>query len=125
MTDTLQSPVDGSIQIILRKIPSLNQFYASKHWSVRKKYKDTLLKEINAQLSQCDKVAFTQVEVTFCCNYRMDLDNCIMGVKFGLDALKEWGAILDDSPKYVKKVTIREDKEIPKGTGLLTIRAKK
>jgi len=119
MTDTLQSPADGAIQINLRKIPSLNQFYASKHWTARAKAKQVVGSEIMAQLSRYDKVAFTRVEVIFYVNYRMDLDNCIMGIKFGLDAFKTWGGIPDDTKKYVNKVSIIYDKNQPKDTGKL------
>jgi len=47
----------------------------------------------------------------------MDLDNCIMGIKFALDAFKDWGGIPDDTKKYVQKVSIVYDNTQPKDTG--------
>ena len=119
MTSTLQNLADGKIQIELTKIPSLNQFYASKHWTLRKKLKDGLVKEILPQLEQYDKVTFKEIEVAFICNYRLDIDNCIMGVKFALDSFKDWGGIVDDSNKYVKQVKLIHDPSRPKGTGTI------
>lgn len=119
MTSTLQNLADGKIQIELTKIPSLNQFYASKHWTNRKKLKDGLVKEILPQLERYDKVTFNCIEVTFICNYRLDPDNCIMGIKFALDVFKDWGGIVDDSNKYVKQIRIKHDPKHTKGTGTI------
>jgi hypothetical protein len=115
MTITLPSPVDGSIHIRLTKIPSLNKFYSASHWIVRKKLKDSYAEDILQQLSQYDKVAFNTMEVIFFCNVRLDLDNCIMGVKFALDSFRTWGGIPDDGPKYVKRILMEHNDLMPKG----------
>jgi hypothetical protein len=39
-----------------------------------------------------------------------------MAVKFALDALKKWGAIRDDSPKYVKQIILVHSEAIAKDT---------
>lgn len=115
MTNTLPSPADGSIHIMLTKIPSLNKFYSASHWIVRKKLKDLHLEEILKQLNQYDKVTFNTMEVIFFCNVKLDLDNCIMGVKFALDAFRHWGGIPDDGPKYVKRIRMEHNGLMPKG----------
>jgi hypothetical protein len=119
MTPISPLPVDGEILLRLNKIPSLNMFYAGKHWTHRKRYKDTIVEDITNQLEQYDKVTFKTMEVIFICNYRMDLDNCIMGVKFALDAFRRWGGIQDDSPKYVKRIKMQVDKELQANEGII------
>jgi hypothetical protein len=63
LTDTLRSVAGGTIQIRLNKIPSLNQFYSSKHWTFRKRLKDELNAQILEQLDQYDKVTYEGLEV--------------------------------------------------------------
>jgi hypothetical protein len=116
-TGTLLSHADGTIHLQMTKIPSLNQFYASKHWSARLKDKKIVGDYVRLQLDQYEKIRFEKMEVVFYVNYRMDLDNCIMGIKFALDAFKDWGGIPDDTKKYVQKVSIVYDKNQPKDTG--------
>ena len=122
LTSTLQSVVGGTIQIRLTKIPSLNQFYSSKHWTFRKKLKDELNAEIMAQLEQYDTVTYEGLEVYLRCNYRMDLDNCIMAVKFVVDAFNKWGGLEDDSPKYFQKIRMEVDKSLEKTSCLVELR---
>ena len=122
LTSTLQSVVGGTIQIRLTKIPSLNQFYSSKHWTFRKKLKDELNAEIMAQLEQYDPVTYEGLEVYLRCNYRMDLDNCIMAVKFVVDAFNKWGGLEDDSPKYFQKIRMEVDKSLEKTSCLVELR---
>jgi Holliday junction resolvase RusA-like endonuclease len=122
LTDTLRSVAGGTIQIRLNKIPSLNQFYSSKHWTFRKKLKDELNAEILAQLEQYDPVTYEGLEVYLRCNYRMDLDNCIMAVKFVVDAFNKWGGLEDDSPKYFQKIRMEVDKSLEKTSCLVELR---
>lgn len=116
MTKTLLKPVDGKIQVLLKKIPSLNEFYSSKHWTIRKKYKDKIALEVLSQLSQYEPVTYPKIQVELRCNVRLDLDNSIMAVKLSLDAFKHWGGVKDDSPKYVTKISMLVDKELEYGT---------
>ena len=105
-----------SYHVVVGKVPSLNAFYASKHWTVRAKAKDKHCGEVLQQLQEYDCVPITQVHITCLVNYRYDVDNSIMAVKFALDALKKWGAIRDDSPKYVEQIKLVHSEAIPKDT---------
>jgi hypothetical protein len=50
MTLTPTLPKDAVIVLEVGKVPSLNSFYASKHWIVRKKAKDKFKAELLEQL---------------------------------------------------------------------------
>lgn len=119
---TSQSAADGIIQIALTDVPSLNKFYASKHWSIRKKHKDHFSMVILAQLSHYPKTSWDQIEVISRANVRLDLDNQIMATKFGLDTFKAWGGIPNDTTKHVKRIEMLPDENLPKGTILLQFR---
>ena len=110
------SQSDAVISVEVGKVPSLNSFYASKHWIVRKKAKDKFKEEILEQLNQYDKVTFKCISVKALVNYRYDLDNSIMCIKFALDGFKDWGGIPDDTKAYVSKVSIQYDDTLPKDT---------
>jgi hypothetical protein len=116
-TPPLPPVADIEIKVVLSKVPSLNQFYASKHWIVRKKAKDKFTEEVLAQLATYDKTRFQTITATLRHNYGYDNDNCIMAIKFALDALRKWGGIQDDNTNFVTKVTISRDYEIDKNTG--------
>ena len=116
-TPPLPPVADIEIKVVLSKVPSLNQFYASKHWIVRKKAKDKFTEEVLAQLATYDKTRFQTITATLRHNYGYDNDNCIMAIKFALDALRKWGGIQDDNTNFVTKVTISRDHEIEKHTG--------
>ena len=115
-TRPLPPAADIEISVILSKVPSLNQFYASKHWIVRKKAKDKFTEEVLAQLTTYDKTRFKTITATLRHNYGYDNDNCIMAIKFALDALRKWGGIEDDNTNFVTKVVISRDHEITKNT---------
>jgi|31_taG_2_1085359.scaffolds.fasta_scaffold22315_3 hypothetical protein len=119
MTLTPTLPSDAVIVLEIGKIPSLNAFYASKHWIVRKKAKDAFKTEILGQLNKYDKITFKQVTVRLETNLGYDIDNCIMAVKFGMDAFKDWGGIPDDTKKYFPKLTIIYNDQLPKNTSKL------
>jgi len=121
---TSQNAADGTIQIALTDVPSLNKFYASKHWSIRKKYKDHFSMAILAQLSHYPKTQWDQIEVISRANVRLDLDNQIMATKFGLDTFKAWGGIPNDTTKHVKRIEMLPDETLPKGIILLEFRKK-
>jgi len=116
-TPPLPPVADIEIKVVLSKVPSLNQFYASKHWIVRKKAKDKFTEEVLTQLAAYDKTRFQTITATLRHNYGYDNDNCIMAIKFALDALRKWGGIQDDNTNFVTKVTISRDYEIDKNTG--------
>ena len=109
-----------SYKVVIGKVPSLNAFYASKHWTVRKNAKDKHCDEVLAQLYTMDCVPIHQVHITCLVNYRYDVDNSIMAVKFALDAFKTWGGVKDDSRTYVQSLKMVHDKSIPKDTAEIT-----
>ena len=109
----------ADISVEIGKVPSLNAFYASKHWIVRKKAKDKFKAQVLEQLNQLDPITFEQVSVRLETNLGYDIDNCIMAVKFGMDAFKDWGGIKDDTKKYFPKLTIIHNPSLPKDTSKL------
>lgn len=109
------------IQIFFEDVPSLNKFYESKHWTYRAKQKDLYANIVLAQLSTQEKPYWSQIQATLLVNHRMDLDNTIMAVKFALDAFRRWGGVADDSPKYLKRITLEVNTELPKNSAMLLI----
>lgn len=114
----MRVPTGGltAYKVTVSKVPSLNAFYASKHWAVRAKAKDKHCGEVLDQLQEYDCIPITQVHITCLVNYKYDVDNSIMAVKFALDALKKWGAIRDDSPRYVEQIKLVHSQAIAKDT---------
>ena len=110
------------IEIELGKIPSLNKFYSSPHWTFRSREK-TKWKEIISQQLDYD-FQFEYCIITAKVNYRYDLDNCIMAVKFTQDALVDAGMIADDNKKFIKSVRIEPAVDLPKDTSLIVIEGK-
>jgi hypothetical protein len=108
---------DTRIEVTLGKVPSLNQFYSSKHWIVRKKAKDKFVAEVLEQLAGYDKFKFSSLVVNLEHNYGYDNDNCIMAIKFALDGLRKHGGVQDDTARFVTKVSIFRNSEIEKNTG--------
>lgn len=110
------------IEVHLGKIPSLNKFYSSPHWTFRSKEK-TKWREVVMQQLDYD-FAFEYCVITAKVNYRYDLDNCIMAVKFTQDALVEAGLIKDDNKKFIKAVRIEPASDLPKDTSVIVIEGK-
>ena len=108
-------------KVVVGKVPSLNAFYASKHWTVRAKAKTKHCQEVTLQLEQYDLQQITDVQILCKVNYRYDIDNAIMAVKFALDAFKAWGGVKDDSRKYVHSLNLVHDTTIPKDTAEITL----
>lgn len=107
-------------KVVVGKVPSLNAFYASKHWTVRAKAKEKHCGEVLQQLQQLDKYELAHVEIKCRVHYRYDLDNSVMAIKFALDAFKQWGGVKDDSPKYVDRIKMTYDPSLPKDTAEIT-----
>jgi hypothetical protein len=103
-------------KVVVGKVPSLNAFYASKHWTVRAKAKTKHCDEVMLQLAEYDLEQITDVQILCKVNYRYDIDNAIMAVKFALDTFKTWGGVKDDSRKYVHSLKLVHDTTIPKDT---------
>lgn len=115
--DTARVVCDTRIEVTLGKVPSLNQFYSSKHWIVRKKAKDKFVAEVLEQLAGYDPFKFSSLVVNLEHNYGYDNDNCIMAIKFALDGLRKHGGLEDDTSKFVTKVCISRNPEVEKNTG--------
>lgn len=111
----------NEIEITIGKVPSLNAFYSSKHWTFRKKEKDKWKTEIDRELLRYDVDHYTAAKVHIRCNYRYDVDNSIMVAKFVCDSLVDLGFIPDDSPKHVREIKLLADQEITKDTAVITI----
>ena len=109
-----------SYKVLVTKVPSLNAFYASRHWTVRKKAKDLHSDEVLAQLYAYDCEQINDVHIHCKVNYRYDIDNAIMAVKFALDTFKTWGGVKDDSRKYVHSLKLVHDQSIGKDTAEIT-----
>ena len=110
------------IEIKLGKIPSLNKFYSSPHWTFRSKEKTKWKAIISEQLDY--DFQFEYCIITAKVNYRYDLDNCIMAIKFTQDALVDAGLIADDNKKFIKAVRIEPATDIPKDTSVIQIEGK-
>jgi len=102
------------IDFTLPKAPSLNQFYAGRHYSVRQKYKKEYNEEIKNVFDQYDKFFADTYKIDLVHNTRYDCDNVIITIKFISDYLKDNGYVTDDSKKYFKSLSIRvaEDGEV-------------
>ena len=72
------------------------------------------------QLEQYDCKQITEVHIYCKVNYRYDIDNAIMAVKFALDAFKTWGGVKDDSRTYVHSLKLVHDTSIGKDTAEIT-----
>jgi Holliday junction resolvase RusA-like endonuclease len=112
----------AKIEIHLGKIPSLNKFYSSPHWTFRSKEKTKWKAIISEQLDY--DFQFEYCVITAKVNYRYDLDNCIMAIKFTQDALVDAGMIADDNKKFIKAVRIEPANDIPKNSSVILIEGK-
>ena len=99
------------IDFTLPKAPSLNQFYAGRHYSVRQKYKKEYNAEIKNVFDQFDKFFADTYKIDLVHNTRYDCDNVIITIKFISDYLKDNGYVTDDSKKYFKSLSIRVAKD--------------
>lgn len=111
-------------EVILRlgQPPSLNKFYAGKHWTVRKKLADGYKRQVKAALDDIDSFTIDRFELRVAYNSRYDCDNSILCCKFVADALVEKGYVPDDSPKYYRRLVIHYEPDLPKGIYEVKIR---
>jgi hypothetical protein len=105
--------------------PVLNNFYAGKHWTQRKKIVNLAKKHFAEMFSILDSKnipVFDYVTVEYHYSFkRRDCDGTIMAIKFFLDALKDKGVIVDDSPRWVKSVLLKYNESIPKNSQLFIL----
>jgi len=112
----------AKIEIELGKIPSLNKFYSSPHWTFRSREKTKWKAIVSEQLDYDFK--FEYCIITAKVNYRYDLDNCIMAVKFTQDALVDAGMVIDDNKKFIRAVRIEPALDLPKDSSKIIIEGK-
>jgi|14BtaG_2_1085337.scaffolds.fasta_scaffold03846_7 hypothetical protein len=110
------------IKLNLPKPPSLNQYYAGKHWAIRKKHKDDYSKICKEELEKYDAFTMDSYEIHITYNSRHDVDNIILVSKFLSDTLVAMGSVKDDGNKYYKRLNIKVDKELPKDCFLVEVR---
>ena len=116
------SKYDNEIILTLGKPPSLNKFYAGKHWSFRKRLADEYKRTVKDALDNFDSFTISRFELRVNYNSRFDCDNSILCCKFVADALVEKGYVPDDSPKYYRKLVINYEPSLPKETYQVKIR---
>ena len=104
----------NEINITLPKPPSLNQYYAGKHFSIRTKHKKTYFEYLEKAFENYDDFFAEGFEVHVQHNSRYDTDNCILAIKFTADYLRFRGWVKDDTKRYFKKLSISVDGHLPK-----------
>lgn len=92
--------------------PSLNEWYASSHWSARKKAKDQWKLLVKAATRGTDAVEDYPVLVDVTVAFgpgarRYDADNCVPAAKLVTDALEAIGVLEGDSCTYISEVRMR------------------
>lgn len=112
---------DENIQIILPKPPSLNAYYAGRHFMVRKKHKEVYWRYIAAALAPFGKFRLERFSIAVRYNCRYDVDNAICCSKFLADYLRNHGHVPDDTPKYYLSQETRFDASLPKEQFLVSI----
>lgn len=102
------------IEILLPKPPTLNTFYAGKHWTIRKRKKAEYNIYIQEALSLYDKWTMESfaLDVKYNCNY--DVDNSIICAKFVSDYFTANGYIAKDTPTYFTSQRTSFDGSLPK-----------
>ncbi len=101
--------------IIQEKIPSLNEWYSSSHWTKRKSQKDYFKKKITTLLLEqgCHKNGkIDKFKVSLVYNSRLDPDNTITIIKIFVDSLKGL-VVKDDTKKYFKGFSIEVNDKLP------------
>jgi hypothetical protein len=90
----------NEVTITLPKPPSLNSWYSGKHWTIRKKQKESYSTHIEGELSKIDRFSMDRFAIDVQYNCRFDVDNAITCVKFLADYLRGNGYVSDDTTKF-------------------------
>lgn len=112
----------NEVTISLPKPPSLNKWYSGKHWSVRKKQKESYSGHIKDQLERIDSFTMDRFAIDVQYNCRYDVDNAITCIKFLADYLRGDGYVTDDTPKYFFSQSTTFNQELNKDEFKATIR---
>jgi hypothetical protein len=113
---------DITIEIMLPKPPSLNEYYSGRHFAIRKKQGDGYKKIIKELVSNFDAYYAERFELHVLYNSRFDCDNSILCAKFTADSIVDMGLVEDDSPKYFKSLRIDYDSSLEKNTYIVKIK---
>ena len=101
--------------------PSLNKFYSSPHWSIRKRLAD----DWHSRFSWALRAAAVPplpgliLTATLFSPRPLDSDNCIMAAKFLLDAMQALRLIKNDNPAFVPSIILQSRKGKEKKTVIL------
>jgi len=113
---------EKDITLTLGQPPSLNKFYAGKHWTYRKRLGDEYKKQVKQLLENFDCFTISNFSLSISYNSRYDCDNSILCSKFVADALVEKGFVANNSKKYYKSLRICYDENLPKGVYVVKIK---
>jgi len=88
---------------------SWNKFYAGQFWATRKQLSDEWAWKVKVALVKykITRVPFIEpVEIEFKVYVKrpIDCDNVVL--KTYIDGLRDWGILPDDSPKWVRKISV-------------------
>jgi len=103
-----------NITLNLPKPPSLNAYYAGRHFSIRVKHKKEYFAALDKAFEDYDEFWAESFNIHVFHNSRYDNDNCILAVKFTADYLRHRNWVKDDSKKYFKHLSIKVDESLPK-----------
>lgn len=109
---------------VLGRMPTLNSWLSGTHWRTKHNQKKEWQETIGWALKSAkfpEKLEPFWLEVTMFTTRMRDHDNCVIGAKFFLDSLKDGGYIEDDSPKYVKGLTLQWQKATKEEKTIFTI----
>lgn len=96
--------------IIQEKIVSWNQFYGRKHWSERKKIVDYWHHLVKIECYIQKIPSFNTVHITIKSISKRPIDPDNICAKSIIDGIVHAGVLTDDTPKYVKSVTLISEK---------------
>lgn len=97
------------------KSVSLNQWYSSKHWSIRNKQAQEWHRFFNNFLISPIPF-FEKYSIKMEHNSRLDNSNVIPMIKMAEDAIQRAGIIKDDTTKYGKSITIEFVETMKRGS---------
>ena len=109
------------VTIDLPKPPSLNKLYAGSHWQNRYNDKSEYWIGIAIELAKYPLFRAESISVHLSYNYRYDVDNTIVAIKFLVDFLRNHGYIDNDTPKYFTALSTVYDSNLEKGRFTATI----
>lgn len=98
------------------KTVSLNNFYAQKHWTFRKRMRDDFETKFREIIKESGLKPMKKFKIDMVYNSRHDPDNTIIMLKMFVDTMRHLGIIEDDTKKYFKGFSITPDGRLRKDT---------